>query len=103
MRRIVRFHEIGGPEVLRLEEAAPSQPGAGELLLRVEAIGLNNSEAQLRRGDYPMLKAAFPSRIGRECVGRVVAVGEGVTAAREGDRVCTIPAFDVQRHGVYGE
>jgi NADPH:quinone reductase-like Zn-dependent oxidoreductase len=101
--RIVRFHEFGGPEVLRLEDAAPEPPGPGEVLIAVEAIGLNNSEAQLRRGDYPMLRATLPSRIGRECVGRVQAVGDGVTAARPGDRVCTIPAFDVRRHGVYGE
>lgn len=100
--RIVRFHDFGGPEVLRLEEAAPEPPGPGEVLIAVQAIGLNNSEAQLRRGDYPMLRATLPSRIGRECVGIVQAVGEGVTSARPGDRVCTIPAFDVRRHGVYG-
>jgi NADPH:quinone reductase-like Zn-dependent oxidoreductase len=103
MPRIVRFHDFGGPEVLRLEDAAPPAPGPGEVLIAVQAIGLNNSEAQLRRGDYPMLRATLPSRIGRECVGLVQAVGAGVTAARPGDRVCTIPAFDVQHHGVYGE
>ena len=75
MQRIVRFHAIGGPEVLRLEEAAPEAPGPGEVLLRVQAIGLNNSEAQLRRGDYGMMQADLPSRIGRECSGVVAAVG----------------------------
>lgn len=103
MGRIVRFHELGGPEVLRLEAAPPEPPGPGEVLIAVQAFGLNNSEAQLRRGDYPMLRPTLPSRIGRECVGVVQAVGEGVTAARPGDRVCTIPAFEVGRHGVYGE
>ena len=50
-----------------------------------------------------MQAADFPSRIGRECTGTVVSVGEGVTAFRPGDRVSTIPAFDVKRNGVYGE
>lgn len=103
MRRIVRFHDLGGPDVLRLEDVEPDAPASGEILIEVEAIGLNNSEAQLRRGDYPMTRATLPSRIGRECVGIVRAIGAGVTAARLGDRVCTIPAFDVRRHGVYGE
>ena len=103
MERIVRFERIGGPEVLRIEDAAPETPRTGEVLIDIAAFGLNNSEAQLRRGDYPMQAADFPSRIGRECTGRVVSVGEGVTAFKPGDRVSTIPAFDVKRNGVYGE
>lgn len=103
MAMIVRVHRLGGPEELKLETAEPEEPRAGEIRIRVEAIGLNNSEAQLRRGDYPMLKASLPTRIGRECTGIVEAVGKDVTAWRPGDRVSTIPAFDVQRHGVYGE
>lgn len=103
MPRIVRLYQTGGPEELRLEEAEPEEPGAGEVRLRVQAIGLNNSEAQLRRGDYPMLRASFPSRIGRECAGVVEAVGPGVTGIRIGDEYSTMPAFDVQRNGVYGE
>ncbi len=103
MKRIVRFDRIGGPEVLRIEEALPEAPRGGEVLIEVAAFGLNNSEAQLRRGDYPMQAADFPSRIGRECTGKVVAVGEGVTVFKPGDRVSTIPAFDVKRNGVYGE
>ncbi|MCW5729688.1 MAG: zinc-dependent alcohol dehydrogenase family protein [Alphaproteobacteria bacterium] len=103
MGRIVRLHRLGGPEELRLETAEPDGLRAGEVLIRVQAIGLNNSEAQLRRGDYPMLKASLPTRIGRECTGIVEAAGEGVAMPRPGARVSTIPAFDVQRHGVYGE
>lgn len=104
MGRIVRFHRTGGPEELRLEQAPPEAPRAGEVVLDVLAIGLNNSEAQLRRGDYPMASAALPSRLGRECVGRIAALGQGVTAFAVGERVATLPAFlDVARHGVYGE
>lgn len=102
MDQIVRFYELGGPDVLRLEEAAPEQPRPGEVLIGIKAFGLNNSEAQLRRGVYPMMDADFPSRIGREAVGEVLATGEGVTAFSKGDQVCTIPAFDVKRSGVYG-
>ena len=103
MPKIVRFHRLGGPEELRLEEAAPETPQAGEVRIRVQAVGLNNSEAQLRRGDYPMLKASFPSRIGRECAGIVDAVAPDVESIRVGDLVSTIPAFDIQRNGVYGD
>jgi NADPH:quinone reductase-like Zn-dependent oxidoreductase len=103
MPRIVRFHRTGGPEVLCLEEAPPEQPREGEVLIRNQAIGLNNSEAQLRRGDYPMLTADLPSRIGRECAGIVEAIGPSVTTVKPNDLVSTIPAFDVKRNGVYGE
>lgn len=89
--------------MLELEELAPEMPQAGEVLLRVRAIGLNNSEAQYRRGDYPMKQTVFPTRIGRECCGEVLELGEGVTGLARGALVSTIPAFDIQRGGVYGE
>jgi NADPH2:quinone reductase len=103
MSRIVRLYRTGGPEQLQLEEATPEEPRYGEVRLKVQAIGLNNSEAQLRRGDYPLLKASFPTRIGRECSGIVEAVGPGVIDVAVGDEVSTIPTFDVQRNGIYGE
>jgi NADPH2:quinone reductase len=102
--RIVRLYEIGGPEVLRLEAVPPEAPRAGEVRLRVRAIGLNNSEAQYRRGEYPMRDTTFPTRLGRECSGIVEALGEGIgDGVAHGDFVSTIPAFDIQRGGVYGE
>jgi len=103
MPKIVRLHRLGGPEELRLEDAAPEMPQAGEVRIRVQAIGLNNSEAQLRRGDYPMLKASLPCRIGRECAGIVDAIAPDVESIGLGDLVSTIPAFDIQRNGVYGD
>lgn len=103
MRRIVRIHQTGGPEVLQLEAVDPEAPRDGEVLLRVCAIGLNNSEGQYRRGEYPMKETVFPTRIGRECCGEVVAVGPGVTDIATGRLYSTIPAFDIQRNGVYGE
>lgn len=101
--RVVRLHALGGPEALRLDTIPPADPEPGEVLIDVAYIGLNNSEAQLRRGDYPMMDADMPSRIGRECTGVVRAVGTEVDGLAVGDAVCTIPAFDVKRNGVYGD
>ena len=104
MPRIVFFHETGGPEVLRLEEAPTVPPGPGEMQIRVEAIGLNRAEVMLREGIYHE-RPVFPSRIGYEAAGVVEAVGAGVTGVKEGDRIATVPSFALSqtRQGVYGE
>src|SRR5262245_7229198 len=52
MTRTVLFHELGGPEVLRLEDAEVAEPGPGEVRIRVEAIGLNRAELLFRGGHY---------------------------------------------------
>lgn len=103
MNRIVRLYGTGGPEVLKLEEAEPEAPREAEVRLRVQAIGLNNSEAQYRRGDYAMRPTELPSRIGRECAGVIEALGPRVEGYRIGEEVSTIPLFDLVRNGVYGE
>ncbi len=102
MTKTVRFHELGGPDVLRLESLPDPPPGPGELRLRVSAIGLNRAEALFRRGEYRQ-KPELPSRIGFDAVGIVDALGPGVSGPAIGDRVATIPAFHMSRHGVYGE
>ena len=104
MARIVRFHETGGPEVLRVDEVPAVDPGPGEVRIRVEAIGLNRAEVMLREGIYHE-RPVFPSRIGYEAAGVVEAVGEGVTNVEEGDRIATVPSFALSqtRQGVYGE
>ena len=58
---IVRFHETGGPEVLKLEDLPLSEPGKGEVRLKVEAIGLNRAEIMFRKGQY-LETPQFPSR-----------------------------------------
>jgi NADPH:quinone reductase-like Zn-dependent oxidoreductase len=103
MPRVVRFYRLGGPEVLALEELPPAEPGPGEVRLATEAFGLNRAEVQYRRGDYPLLDARFPTRLGKEAVGVVEAVGPGVADVAPGTRVTTIPCFDMGRYGVYGE
>ncbi|PPR22955.1 MAG: Quinone oxidoreductase 1 [Alphaproteobacteria bacterium MarineAlpha10_Bin1] len=104
MARIVRFHETGGPEVLRLDQVPERDPGPGEVRLKVEAIGLNRAEVMLREGVYHE-RPIFPSRIGYEAAGVVDALGDGVTNVKQGDRVATVPSFALSqtRHGVYGE
>ncbi|MGK5637179.1 quinone oxidoreductase family protein [Streptomyces sp. URMC 126] len=82
MRR-VRYEENGGPEVLRVEEAEVPRPGPGELLVRVEAIGVTLPVTRkVREGGQPL-----PSGLGGDVAGEVVAVGPDVTGFRPGERV----------------
>lgn len=102
MARIIRFHEVGGPEVLRVEDLAVEAPGPGEVRLRVEAIGLNRAEVLFREGQY-IVAPDLPSRLGYDAAGEIDAVGAGVTGVAVGDRVHTIPTFSAAEYGVYGE
>jgi NADPH:quinone reductase-like Zn-dependent oxidoreductase len=102
MAKIVRFHETGTAEVLKLEDLPLTEPGEGEVRLQVEALGLNRAEVMFRQGQY-LETPKPPSRIGYEAAGTVDAVGPGVSGIRIGDRVSTIPGFSMGRYGVYGE
>ncbi|KAB0664048.1 zinc-dependent alcohol dehydrogenase family protein [Oryzomonas japonica] len=102
MPKIVRFYETGDAGVLKLEEAPLVEPGAGEIRLKVAAIGLNRAEVMFRQGQY-LEAPKLPSRIGYEAAGIVDAVGPGVSGIKVGDRVSTIPSFSVGDYGVYGE
>ena len=102
MARIVRFYETGGPEVLKIEEAEPAAPGAGEIRLRVHALGLNRAEVMFRMGQY-LEQPKFPARIGYEAAGVVEAVGDGVSDLKPGDKVSVLPGFSLNQYGVYGE
>ena len=103
MPRVVFFDRLGPPEVLQIRDVPLAEPGPGEVRIAVEAFGLNRSESQMRQGTYPMIDATFPSRVGKEAVGRVTAVGPGVQGVQLGVHVTTVPCFDMNRHGVYGE
>ena len=61
MPKVVRFHQTGGPEVLKIEDLPLKDPGAGEVRLKVEAIGLNRAEIMFRVGHY-LERPEFPSR-----------------------------------------
>ena len=102
MSKVVRFHEYGGPEQLRIEEMEIGAPGPGEVRIRVEAIGLNRSEAMFRAGAY-VQAPKLPSLIGYEGVGVVEALGVGVRGFSPGERVCVMPNFRLGEYGLYGE
>lgn len=85
--RAIRFVRTGGPEVLELVEIDTPTPGAGQILIRHEAIGINFIETYQRTGLYPVKLPAIP---GSEVAGVVEAVGDGVTRVKVGDRVATI-------------
>src|SRR5450631_3394957 len=102
MSRIVRFHRTGGPEVLQIDELDIGQPKAGEIRIRVRALGLNRAEAMFRAGAY-LENPNLPARLGYEAAGEIEALGEGVTGFAVGDAVSTIPAFSMNQYGVYGD
>ena len=100
--KIVRFHELGGAGVLKLEELPIPQPGPGEVRLRVRAIGLNRAECVFRKGQY-LVQPILPSKLGYEASGVVEAIGPGVSPDLIGKIRSTVPAFDMREFGVYGE
>ncbi|GJH25066.1 quinone oxidoreductase [Caballeronia novacaledonica] len=100
MAHAIRFHETGGPEVLRWEEVPVGMPGPGQVRLRHEAVGLNFADTYFRSGLYPV---PLPAGMGVEAAGVVEAVGAGVDQVREGDRVTytgfinTLGAYSTER------
>jgi NADPH:quinone reductase-like Zn-dependent oxidoreductase len=102
MPRIVRFHEFGDADVLRIEELDVVLPAANEIRIVVKAIGLNRAEVMFRRNAY-VQQAAFPSQLGYEAAGVVEAIGADVTDFAIGDAVSVIPTEDMARWGTYGE
>ncbi len=102
MTRVVRFHEFGGPEVLKFEDLAVGDPADREMRVAIGAIGLNRAEAAFRSGHY-LEKAILPARLGYEAAGVVEAMGRSVTGFQVGEAVCVIPGFSMNRYGVYAE
>src|SRR5262245_11135240 len=102
MARVVRFHQLGGPEVLRVEEVDVPPPGQREVQIHIKALGLNRAESMFRRGRY-LEEPKLPSRLGYEAAGTVAAVGPGVAGFKIGDAVSTIPSFSLNDYGLYGE
>jgi NADPH:quinone reductase-like Zn-dependent oxidoreductase len=102
MARVVRFHEHGGPEVLRIERVDVSGPARGEIQIRVKALGLNRAEVLMRSGSY-IETPTLPSGLGLEAAGIVEAVGEGVDRFAPGDAVSLVPPPSMVRWPAYGE
>lgn len=101
MAKIIRFHELGGPDVLKIEEWTAPQLKAGEVLFDVAAFALNRADVLFHQGLHYTLPS-LPSRLGSEACGTVVAVGDGVKGFAVGDKVSTIP-FATAEYGVHGE
>ena len=85
----IGFATPGGPEVMQLAQVAAPSPGPGELLIRVEAAGINRPDVLQRQGQYPVPAGASPV-LGLEVAGEVVAVGHGDTRFQVGERVCAL-------------
>src|SRR5687768_18365355 len=84
--KAIRVHEFGGPEVLRLEEVEGPQPGAGQVLVRVHAVGVNPVDTYIRAGAHAV-RPQTPFTPGLDAAGTVESVGEGVRSVGVGERV----------------
>ncbi|WP_322857615.1 quinone oxidoreductase family protein [Mycobacterium shigaense] len=92
----IEINETGGPEVLRYVDTPEPTPGAGQLLIKAEAIGVNFLDTYFRSGQYPR---ELPFIVGSELAGTVAALGEGAPGSfRVGDRVVSAAAT-----GAYAE
>ena len=96
MPQAIRFHQTGGPEVLRLDEVEVGPPAPDEAQLRQTAIGLNFIDVYDRTGLYP---TPLPSGLGREAAGVITGVGRKVRGFRTGERV----AYVLPKPGAYCE
>jgi NADPH2:quinone reductase len=95
--KAIRIHEYGGPEQMRWEEIELAPPGAGEVQIRQQAVGLNYIDVYHRTGAYPT--PSLPCVLGMEAAGVVEAVGPGVSDFGVGDRV----AYASPPLGAYAE
>jgi NADPH:quinone reductase len=84
--KAIQINQTGGPEVLEMAELPIPQPGPGQVLIRIEAIGVNFIEVYFRKGVY---KAALPMTPGSEAAGTVEELGPGVTGFAAGDAVAS--------------
>ena len=96
MSKVIRFHEYGGPEVLRFEDVDPGKLAADEAQVRHKAVGVNFIDVYDRTGLYP---SDLPTVLGREAAGVVTAIGRKVRGLRVGDRV----AYVHPKPGAYSE
>ena len=97
MPRAIRIHDVGGPEVMRLEDVEVPAPAEGEVQVQHTAIGVNFIDVYDRTGLYPQKE--MPGGLGREAAGIISAVGRKVRGFRAGDRV----AYVLGTPGCYSE
>jgi NADPH2:quinone reductase len=97
MKSIV-IHEYGGPEVMKLEDVPTPDPAAGQVLVKIEAAGVNPVDAYIRSGNYANVPK-LPYTPGKDGAGVVEKIGDGVTRFKPGDRVYTAGSIS----GTYAE
>jgi NADPH:quinone reductase-like Zn-dependent oxidoreductase len=99
--KAIRIHAFGGTEQLELEEIERPRPGAGEMLVRVEAAGVNPVDYKTREGKFPPISAdTLPITPGRDIFGEVVELGPEVEGFTVGDPVYAMLGLG---HGGYAE
>ncbi|PXW33855.1 UNVERIFIED_CONTAM: NADPH:quinone reductase-like Zn-dependent oxidoreductase [Williamsia faeni] len=103
MPRVVVFDQTGDPEVLRVVDEPVTAPAAGEVRIRIEAIGLNRLDSMMRAGTFPRPFHLPHARLGCEGTGIVDAVGEGVEEFRVGDAVIVTALPTMDRNGTYAD
>lgn len=89
--KAIRFYEYGGPEVLKYEEVETPKPRVGQVLIKVEAAGVNYADIARRRGAY-LENTPLPYIVGAEIAGTVIELGEGVNSVEVGERVIALTA-----------
>lgn len=102
MSLTVKFEELGTENVLQIIEEEIAKPHGYEVLLDVKSFGINHSEKDFMQGRY-IQQPEFPSRIGYEATGIVKDVGKNVSQFKVGDRVNTLPVFNMSKYGVWAQ
>ena len=100
--KMIRFHQTGRPDVLKVEDALLRGPNAGEVLVRMRALGLSQIDVLWREGSY-FEQPEFPSGIGYDAAGVIESVGPGVDRIKVGDRVSTLPAVSLVDYPAHGQ
>ncbi|GLS26042.1 zinc-dependent alcohol dehydrogenase family protein [Marinibactrum halimedae] len=99
---VIKFHEVGEPEVLQYEQEAIKRPKNGEIRIKVEAIGVGFGECLYRRGWY-IQETVLGGSLGNNAVGIVDAIGPDVTNVNVGQKISLIPSFQMNEFTVYSE
>jgi NADPH2:quinone reductase len=86
--KAIRVHDFGEPEVMRFEEASDPKCGPGQVLVRIQAVGVNPLDTYIRAGLYSV-KPTLPYTPGSDASGTVEAVGEGIKRVKVGERIYT--------------
>ena len=100
MSLAVRFHALGGPEALQLDDVDVPAPGPGEVLIQTRAWGLNRADVMFRTGNH-FATPKFPQQQGLEAAGTIESVGAGVSGFAAGDPVSVIPAFALTEYPLH--